>query len=59
VPAHLVSQQAEQMPRIGMIRLNLQNPPLDLLGSLQPTGLVVLDRNRQCFGNRCHSADYE
>jgi hypothetical protein len=25
---------------------------------LQPTGLMVPDRNRQCFGNRCHNANY-
>jgi hypothetical protein len=30
-----------------------------LLGSLQPTSLLVLDRNRQRFGNRCHDVDYD
>jgi hypothetical protein len=30
-----------------------------LLGSLQPAGLMVLDRNRQCFGKRCHKAHYD
>jgi hypothetical protein len=24
---------------------------------LQPTGLVVLNRYRQCFQNRCHDAN--
>ena len=46
------------MDRIGMIRLDRENLPIDLLGSLQPAGLMVLDRNRQCFGNRCHEANY-
>ena len=41
-----------------MIRLDRENLPIDLLGSLQPTGLMVLDRNRQCFGNRCHNVNY-
>ena len=41
-----------------MIRLDRENLPVDLLGSLQPAGLMVLDRNRQCFGNRCHDVDY-
>ena len=54
VLAHLVSNHAEKMERIGLIRLDCENLPIDLLGSLQPAGLMVLDRNRQCFGNRCH-----
>jgi hypothetical protein len=29
-----------------------------LLGSLQPTGSMVLDRNRQCLGNRSHDVNY-
>ncbi len=57
VLAHLVSNYAEKMPRIGMIRFSLQNLPVELLGSLQPTGLMVLYRNRQGFGNRCHSVN--
>ena len=52
----LVSNHAEKMERIGMIRLDRENLPIDLLGGLQPAGLMVLDRNRQCFGNRCHRA---
>ena len=57
VLAHLVSNHAEKMNRIGLIRFSLENLPIDLLGSLQPTGLMVLDRNRQCFGNRCHDVN--
>ena len=55
--AHLVSNHAEKMERIGMIRLDRENLPVDLLGSLEPAGLMVLDRNRQFFGNRCHSLE--
>ncbi len=54
VLARLRSNHAEKMERIGMIRLDRENLPIDLLGSLQPTALMVLDRNRQCFGSRCH-----
>jgi hypothetical protein len=25
---------------------------------LQPAGLMVLDRNRQGFGNRCHNLNF-
>ena len=54
VLARLVSDHAEKMPRIGMIRLDRENLPVDLLGGMQPAGLMVLDRDRQCFGNGCH-----
>ena len=37
-----------------MVRLDGENLPIDLLGGLQPAGLMVLDRNRKCFGNRRH-----
>ena len=47
VLAHLVGEQAEKMNRIGMVRISLQNLPIDVLGNLQPTGLMVLDRNRE------------
>ena len=43
--AHLGSNHAEKMERVGMIRLDRQNLPVDLLGGLQPTGLMVLDRD--------------
>ena len=56
--ARLVGDHAQKMDRIGMIGFDLQNLPIDLLGSLQPTGLMVLDRDRQCFGNRCHDTNY-
>jgi hypothetical protein len=49
-----VGDQAKEMPRIGMIRLECENLPVNLLGGLQPAGLMVLEGNRQCFGNRCH-----
>jgi hypothetical protein len=57
VLARLGSDHAEKMNRIGLTRFNLQNPPVDLLGGLQPAGLMVLDRDRQCFGNRCHNVN--
>ena len=54
VLARLVSQHAEQMKRIGMVGIDLQDLPIDLLGRLEPTGLVVFQGQRECFGNRCH-----
>jgi hypothetical protein len=51
--AYLVSNHAEKMNRIDVIRLDRQNLPIDLLGGLQPTGLMMLDRNRQRISNRC------
>jgi hypothetical protein len=44
--AYLVGDEAKQMPRIGMIRLDRENLPVSLLGGLQPTGLMVLASNR-------------
>jgi hypothetical protein len=55
---HLVGDHAEKMERIDIIWFGLQNLPIDLLGSLEPTALMVLDRNRQSFGNRCHDINY-
>jgi hypothetical protein len=43
--AHLVSNHAKKMQRVRLIRFDLKNPPIDLFGKLQPTGLMVLDRN--------------
>ena len=59
VLARLVSNYAEKMPRIGLVWFGLQDLPIDLLGSLQATGLMVLDCERQCLGNRCHGVDYD
>ena len=47
VLARLGSEHAEKMERVGMIRRDGENLPIDLLGSLQPAGLVVLDRDRK------------
>jgi hypothetical protein len=54
----LGSHHAEKMERIGLIRLDLQNLPIYLLGSLQAASLMVLDSDRQGFGNRRHDVDY-
>ena len=39
------------MEGIGMIRLDREDLPIDLLGGLQPTALMVSDRDGQCFGS--------
>jgi len=57
VLARLVSNHAEEVNRIGMIRLDREDLPVDRLGSLHSPALVVLDRNRKCFRNRHHSFD--
>ena len=51
-PSRLVGNHAEKMDRIDLIRLDFENLPVDLLGRLQPAGLVVADRGGQGFGNR-------
>jgi hypothetical protein len=43
------------MQRIGLIRLGRKNLPVDLLGSLQATSLMLPNGHRQRFGNRCHN----
>ena len=58
VLADLVGNHAEKMDGVGVIRLGGENLPIDLLGSLQPAALMVLDGSRQSFGNRCHEAYY-
>ena len=55
----LVSNHAEKVESVGMIRLDRENLSIDLLGSLQPTGLMVPNRNRQYLGNRCHEENYD
>ncbi len=56
--ARLESNHAQKVQGIGMIRLDRENLPIELLGSLQPTALMVLHRNRKCLGNGCHGAYY-
>ena len=46
VLAHLLGDDSQQMPRIGKIRLDLQNLPIDLLGNLESPRLMVLDGDR-------------
>ena len=43
MPARLVSQHAQQMKRIGLIRLDRQDLPADLFGILQAPGLMMLN----------------
>ena len=44
VLAHLVSQHAQKMNRIGLIRLDREDLPVDVLGGLQTATLMVLER---------------
>ena len=52
--AKLLSHPAEMTKRIGLMRLDRENLPIDLLGSLQAARLMVLESDRHCFGKRCH-----
>ncbi len=52
--AHLVAIYAEKMERVGMIRLDGENLPVDLLGSPQPTRLLVANRSCQRLGVGYH-----
>ena len=55
VLARLVSQHAEQMKRIGMVGIDLQDLPVELLRCLEVAGLVMLQGQCQCFSDRCHA----
>ena len=52
--AVLPREDPNHVPRITMIRLDLEYLPISGLGLGQPTRLVMLDRNGQCFGNWEH-----
>jgi hypothetical protein len=43
VLAHLKGHQAQEVQGVGMIWIDCQNLPVDLLGSLTPSGLMMLD----------------
>ncbi len=57
VLARLVGKHTQEMDRIGLIRFGRDNLAVDLLGSLQPAALMVLESDRQRLRDRCHS-DY-
>ena len=52
--ARLMSQQTQKINRMSMIRLVAEDLPIDPLGLLEPTVLMVSDRDRQCFLDGCH-----
>jgi hypothetical protein len=56
--AYLVGNHAQQVPGVGETWFHGEDLPIELLGRLKPTGLMVLNRDRQCFGNGCHRANY-
>ena len=57
--SRLGSDFAEKVEQRRSIRLDCENLPANPLGSLQPAGSMVLCRDRQCFGNRCHDVNYD
>jgi hypothetical protein len=52
VPTQMMGDYANEVQRFGMIRVDLKNLPVNRLGILKTTALVVLHGNRHCFGNR-------
>jgi hypothetical protein len=46
VLARLAGNDPEQMPSVGLIRLDGKDLPIDLFGSLEPPRLMVLHGNR-------------
>ena len=42
-----------------MIRIGLQDLAIDVAGSVEPAGSMVLNCDRKCFGNRCHGGRRE
>ena len=57
--ALLLKGQAQQVERMGMRRIGLEDLPIKLFRRLKPAGLVMLDGAGQCFGNRWHSGNYK
>ena len=53
----LGSDHTEEVGGVGMVRVDGENPAIDLLRGLQPARSMVLDGNRKCFGDRWHGAD--
>jgi hypothetical protein len=47
------------MQDIGMVRRDLQDLAIDRLGRLEPTGLMMLDRQSEVFGDGGHRVDCE
>jgi hypothetical protein len=59
VMAGLCVEEAQRVQGTRVVWFSLEDPAIDRLGGLQPTGLVVLNRDRECFRNGCHGADYD
>jgi hypothetical protein len=58
-PPLVLEDHAQIVVRLGVIRLDRQDLPVDLLGQLQPAGLVMLNGDCPRFGNGCHTAIIE
>ena len=50
-PTCPLRDHAEEMNRVGMVRLDVENLPVNRLGLLQPPILMVLIGNRQIVGD--------
>ncbi len=54
MPAGPVGKFAEQMERVGVVGIDLQDLPVNLFRLLEIAGLMVLQSLRECFGNGWH-----
>ena len=59
VMASLCVEEAQRVQGTRVVWFSLQDLAIDRLGGLQPTGLMVLNRDRECFGDGCHGVDYD
>jgi hypothetical protein len=55
VLTHLEGNESQQMQCVGLIRIDCEDLPVNLLGSLKSPRLMMLDGHLKGFGNRCHS----
>ena len=55
VLAHLVGDDSQQVPGVGVVRLGGEDPPVALLGGRESARLMVLEGNRQCLGSHAEN----
>ena len=50
----LLGNDSQQVQRIGVVRVGLEDAVVDLFRHREPPGLMVGNRDRQGFGEGCH-----
>ena len=54
VLAHLMGDESKEMPNIRVMGFNLQDPPVDLLGGVKSSRLVMFQSRRENFRYPAH-----